>query len=294
MPAALSERTLLGDILLYLIETQNMNSLNDSLLVDFLTKERQEMNIAVERVESIGFSALSSYQIAIVGKRAQPEDGEELSETYKYAYKIIRERVFGESGRLLYMHWKNLLVMAIELSSPEQTPEAFKQILEAACANARFLCPDIGIRAAMGRVCSPLTIIKRSFDEALFAFNIYDLIERENHSSVVSFDDIGFYRVLRGSHNVNEFRRFYEETTGKIAAYDKENNTEFVKSLELYMENDCDLDKASALLFIHKNTLRYRLLRIESITGKSLKNMRVLADYYTCFKIKAYLGLIDR
>lgn len=53
--------------------------------------------------------------------------------------------------------------------------------------------------------------------------------------------------------------------------YDKVNKTDLYRTLEAYFENNNDLQSTAAKLFIHKNTLKYRLERIGEILNCNIK-----------------------
>jgi hypothetical protein len=54
--------------------------------------------------------------------------------------------------------------------------------------------------------------------------------------------------------------------------YDMKNQTEFLKTLQVYIENQMNALKAADALFIHRTTMTYRLSRIKKLTGIDFKN----------------------
>lgn len=59
---------------------------------------------------------------------------------------------------------------------------------------------------------------------------------------------------------------------GIIERYDHENQTDLLKTLEVYLENDCNAQKCGRLLFLHRNSLVYRIHRIQEISGCDLSD----------------------
>ena len=55
-----------------------------------------------------------------------------------------------------------------------------------------------------------------------------------------------------------------------IERYDRENQTDLLNTLRVYLENDCNAQKCGRLLFLHRNSLVYRIHRIQEITGCDL------------------------
>ena len=58
-----------------------------------------------------------------------------------------------------------------------------------------------------------------------------------------------------------------------IAEYDRENQTDLLTTLRVYLENDCNAQKCGRLLFLHRNSLVYRIRRIQEITGCDLSDV---------------------
>ncbi len=55
---------------------------------------------------------------------------------------------------------------------------------------------------------------------------------------------------------------------------------ELLETLLMYVEKDGDANKVAASLFIHRNTLRYRLERISELTGKDPRKLKDLVELY--------------
>ncbi|WP_166351291.1 PucR family transcriptional regulator [Phytoactinopolyspora limicola] len=57
-----------------------------------------------------------------------------------------------------------------------------------------------------------------------------------------------------------------------LAELDRTQNTEYMATLRAYFDASCDRARAAQMLFVHRNTLRYRLQRIREICGLDLDN----------------------
>lgn len=60
--------------------------------------------------------------------------------------------------------------------------------------------------------------------------------------------------------------------------YDSSHGTELVRTLRVYLEVDRSVGEGAARLFVHRNTLRYRLHQIEALLGLSLSETRALSN----------------
>jgi DNA-binding PucR family transcriptional regulator len=65
-----------------------------------------------------------------------------------------------------------------------------------------------------------------------------------------------------------------------LVAHDRQNEAHLVETLRAYIEVDCQTSEAAAALFVHPNTLRYRLRLIEKLTGARLASFEDLVNFY--------------
>lgn len=70
---------------------------------------------------------------------------------------------------------------------------------------------------------------------------------------------------------------------------DKENGTNFYDSLKCYLYNRCDVSKTAAQLFLHRNSLQYRIKRVQEIIGVDLANQDDFERFYVCCRINDLL-----
>src|SRR5439155_10764587 len=90
---------------------------------------------------------------------------------------------------------------------------------------------------------------------------------------VTAFADLGVYRLLYAFRQSGELAAFCEETLATLLEYDAKNGTALVETLEVYFRCDASLHAAAEALFLHRNSLAYRLRRISEITGLVLDNL---------------------
>jgi purine catabolism regulator len=59
-------------------------------------------------------------------------------------------------------------------------------------------------------------------------------------------------------------------TLAPLLAYDREHNGDLVHTLAVYFHQGANLSQAAAALFLHRNSLYYRLNHIQALTGLRL------------------------
>jgi len=274
----------------YILRMKNVEIVEESFIGEFLFKaKRNEMLSGVEHIESFGLDPLGSYQIAVVKVDFNNDDKEKIKKE-QYIYQILVNRLKDEKPHIYAMHFGKMMVIMIEAKEDTLRGNGNYEMLCKHCENVRKQFSNIELRATIGRIYSPITNIRNSFDEALFALNMFKIFNKDGQS-VINYYNVGFYQILRILHNTEEFIKYYHERIGCIEEYDKENGAELINSLWTFLENDCNLNKTAEVLFVHINTLRYRFGKIEELTKMSTKSNLDLSDFYICYYIKQYLGM---
>lgn len=132
--------------------------------------------------------------------------------------------------------------------------------------NLKVLDFIIGIGKSYDRVLE----LKNSFNEALEVINLAKKIHIEN--KVLHFDDYIIYHFLDSNISNNNLVKFYESTLSKLVKYDAANNTNFIETLTQYFVNGGNVSNTAKDLYLHRNTLIYRLNLISEILNVDLKD----------------------
>ena len=88
---------------------------------------------------------------------------------------------------------------------------------------------------------------------------------------VANFDELGVWRLL-ARPDAGDLQDLVEHWIGKLIDYDREHRTELLKTLSSYLNEFGMLEATAGKLYVHRNTLKYRLLRIAELTGWDLND----------------------
>ena len=104
------------------------------------------------------------------------------------------------------------------------------------------------------------------------------------HTAIHYFDDYKFYAV---ADKVEEehWESYLSNGFKQMLEYDERNGTEYLRTLQSYMSNDAHVQKTSEELFLHKNTLFYRLKRIKELFGIDMEANKDLLKLYFSFAL---------
>ncbi|MFE9425495.1 PucR family transcriptional regulator [Kitasatospora sp. NPDC006697] len=80
-------------------------------------------------------------------------------------------------------------------------------------------------------------------------------------------------------------RAFRSRLLDKVIGYDIEHQADLVRTLEAFLRSDGSWTRCAAQLHVHVNTLRYRIGRIEELTGRDLSRLEDRVDFYLALEL---------
>lgn len=135
----------------------------------------------------------------------------------------------------------------------------------------------------IGRNCVSPDEIWVSNKEAL-RVNEYQI--SQNAERVLYYDDLGIYKILSFEGLKPELDKFYEDILEDLVNYDEEKGTDLILTLKNYFLYEGNLKKVSENMFVHYNTVVYRLQRIKEITNKDLNKYEDRLNLQIALQIK--------
>ncbi|MCR8635138.1 PucR family transcriptional regulator [Paenibacillus radicis (ex Xue et al. 2023)] len=127
---------------------------------------------------------------------------------------------------------------------------------------------ELSFTVGVGRFYQGLEGIHQGYKEAVKAIQLGKPISGK--TGCVHYEDLGIFRVLGQVNDWKEMEDIYSETIGKLVEYDWSSNASLVVTLREYFANNCSLAETAEKLFVHVNTMKYRLQKIEQLTGCSV------------------------
>jgi sugar diacid utilization regulator/GAF domain-containing protein len=117
--------------------------------------------------------------------------------------------------------------------------------------------------AGVGSEVDSVLEYPESFRQAHFALSA----TAPPHQPVMVFEELGVLQFLLTPSEREDLDRFVQRTLGVLLAYDERHKTHLVPTIEAYLACDCNLIRAAERLFVHPKTMRYRLQRMQNLTG---------------------------
>jgi len=134
------------------------------------------------------------------------------------------------------------------------------------------LLNDFKLRFGISNLFDELEKTPMFFKQSMYALSM----SKPGINPVIAYKDCIMNRIVSVICSKLPKESYSHQAIQNIRLYDKENSTEYLKTLEIYLKSMCNTTKTVTALHIHRNTLPHRLEMIEKI-GKI-----DLTDINTC------------
>ena len=94
--------------------------------------------------------------------------------------------------------------------------------------------------------------------------------QRLHFRHLVEFNSLGIYQLLSQIEDIPAVQHFAREIIKPLADYDRQNRGSLVETIDAYFNHHANVSQTAESLFIHRNTLLYRLERIQELTGQDI------------------------
>ena len=112
-------------------------------------------------------------------------------------------------------------------------------------------------------------------------------VRREGGGRRFVYEEVQENQVLERFQWDATIQELVETTMGALATYDQQHGTDLLHTLRAYLHNRTNVSLTARTLHLHRQSLLYRLNKIESLTGRSLDNADDLFVLELCVRILA-------
>ncbi len=191
-------------------------------------------------------------------------------------YSNAEVTCFHRNNRIIIMIGQNENKPSLSVNEVKQYGNKIYNAFEKEINNTTFL---IGI----GRQYETIHSLHKSFSEANESIR---LMEKFNIRGGVShYEDHSIYHFLDSNIKDIELEEFFMKSLGKIYEHDHLHGTSYIITLENYFINNLNISETAKAMFLHRNTLIYRIDKIKEILNTDLKNSEELLQIQLALKV---------
>jgi purine catabolism regulator len=152
---------------------------------------------------------------------------------------------------------------------------------------ARKLRAELGerfgeVRAAASRPAATHSL-RLSFHEARCALEAVRL-QNGDAPEVASYRDLGAFQLLLSLQDDDALISYCRGVLGPVEQGEGEYGDELLRSLDVFIEHNGHWEKAAGALYCHRHTLRYRIRRVEQLTGRDFSQARDRIEFWLALR----------
>lgn len=146
----------------------------------------------------------------------------------------------------------------------------------------------MNVRVSYGTIVQELKDVSKSYKEANMALDVGRIFYMEK--KVIAYGSLGIGRLIY-QLPVNLCRMFMEEVFGQDGPADFDEET--LSTVNKFFENNLNVSETSRQLFVHRNTLVYRLEKLEKSTGLDVRTFDDALTFKIAMMVANYMKYLD-
>ena len=146
----------------------------------------------------------------------------------------------------------------------------------------------MNVRVSFGTIVPELKDVSKSYKEAKMALDVGKIFYAERN--VAAYSTLGIGRLIY-QLPVNLCKIFIDEIFGENVPNDLDEET--LTTINKFFENNLNVSETSRQLFVHRNTLVYRIEKIQKSTGLDLRNFDDALTFKIALMVVNYMKYLD-
>lgn len=256
----------------------------NEFILDLLYNNITNAAMIAHRAQLWGFDLSQPYQLLLLAPASHPGTVVFCRDWSGHLETIIRRTT---AGAIISDHDDQLIVLVHRPQGPASQRKELIQWLNVLQEQLSVRAPGMAIIAGIGRFYPQPNNLHRAYQEAKVAITVGHHIQG---SPFIFFDDLGVLRLVF-QQNLQDLEDYVEQTIGPLLQYDPEHDSDLMSSLLVYLEKSGDIKKAADTLYIHVNTLRYRIKKIEELLNVDLRQYSHIVTVQTALQIHRMISI---
>ncbi|SDI79406.1 PucR family transcriptional regulator [Alteribacillus bidgolensis] len=196
------------------------------------------------------------------------QSDEVLNQTYDFLYDYLEIAITKLGIQNIFFIKDTYFVILLQFTSPfdDTLKDSIRTSLEEFQKEA-FDKLKISLSFGIGNFVNDVTSIPTTYSEAVEAW--------ENGAELFQKEFISFYETKQIQELIRlipkeELQKFYENTLRSLAYPKTKDEEALVKTMVVFLDNNCEIAITSKKLFVHRNTVKYRIAKCEEILNYSI------------------------
>lgn len=246
--------------------------LKGDLLQDLFTGSYRDEEEAAGFLRRLGYTLTGPCRVARVDAATRAESGarparwqEEMQGPHSRLYTVLTDACAEILGVTAVAPWRAGFLLLMPAASPDGDLAVATELFDRFRSAGKQIRPGLRLYLCLGSAVVSAGGLGQSLEESERALAVARTLEISDRALL--FEHLGVYRVLLGPNNARDRRDFIDEALGPVVRYDVEHGSDLVDTLRAWVAADYSVTDAAGRLFVHTNTVKYRLKRIRALLG---------------------------
>ena len=197
-------------------------------------------------------------------------------------HTVAENLVIRETGTELWFWNKNRLIGLVGDQDQGAVSSIMENIHRKIEAKYQTEC-KIGI----GTFITEENPVRRSYEDANTAIMLEEIMD--DNTKVMSLQDFPvILQLIVKDADENFLERIIQSTLGSLIRNDRKKGTALMETLKVYIACDGNIKETAEQLYIHRNTMMYRIRQIESLTKRKMSDIKNTSDIMTGYYAYRY------
>ena len=261
-----------------IIQSEEDEIEENKALLNILLYEKSK-DIFKKTLENMGFSQEDDYKVVVIdiNKENATENIERKISTIK---EIIEKKIRFKCMNGIVTLNNHSIITLFKNHHKIEIESFIKEIIK--LIRKQFY--PMKIYYGIGNKVHGLDNINKSYKYAKSMAGISVLLRSSEYN--ILFDDLPIYRLFLAIEDKKILKEYYNEILGDLYEYDKVNKTDYIYVLKNYINNNCNVSQTSGELFVHRNTINYKINKIEEILDCKLSDIGTKSRIYMALMIE--------
>ncbi|MGE7946586.1 PucR family transcriptional regulator [Lysinibacillus sp. NPDC093688] len=255
-------------------------SIEEKVLYNLLFHYKQNFHYIKDQLALLGFP--QGRELAIISCTTNSV------QTNIDRYEVMIQFAFqNRYKRFLKLKHKNHLIFLIDKTQINTPNTPFSKIVEEIYDKITQKNGYLDIIIGKGNYHKELENVRKSYDESL---TVIQLAKLHNNRFLYKYKEIGAYKIIMAVQNQKLIKSYSQDILGQLYRYDELHNTDYVQFLRIFLEENGSTRRISERQFIHRNTVLYKIKKIETLLDMDLSNPFTKTNLYIAFLIEDVLA----
>jgi hypothetical protein len=259
-------------------EFESIQGSNSEHILYHILNGEDELNIRA-RVEAAKIVFPENMRCIVVGTRPGKNPGEK---TDKHVLRSNKEKLNTIFPHNYSTYYKNSIVFVIKMEKDEKLTKEQEQKLYEVFTNEVM---TIGISQSFHNIFA----LKQYFNQCVHLQEI--AYQMGITKQLMYYENYIFENILNHSKDTNHLLDYVHPALPTLRDYDIQNDSSLYETLRMYLECKYNLKQTSLRLFIHRNSLTYRMEKIIELTKINLDDVNTLFWLEMSYRMEYYLGI---